>query len=105
MSEQKTNEEKKNNTPPNFPPKSKGPKFTFNFYWLYVALLVVILGISMFDFGNHPREISRNKFYSYVKSGDVEKIKVINKEAIEVYIKKDSLSKPAFQSVNTKTLG
>jgi cell division protease FtsH len=105
MSDQKPNEEKKNNTPPNFPNKPKGPKFTFNFYWLYVALLVVILGISMFDFGNHPRETSRNKFYSWVKAGDVEKIKVINKEAIEVYIKKDSLSKPAFQAVSNKSVG
>jgi len=51
------------------------------------------------------RETSRNKFYSWVKAGDVEKIKVINKEAIEVYIKKDSLSKPAFQSVSTKSIG
>ena len=105
MSDQNPNEEKKNNTPPNFPNKPKGPKFTFNFYWLYVALLVVILGISIFDFGNHPREISRNKFYSWVKAGDVDKIKVINKESIDVYIKKDSIGKAEFQSVSTKPLG
>ncbi|HQF28952.1 MAG TPA: ATP-dependent zinc metalloprotease FtsH [Bacteroidia bacterium] len=104
MSEQQQ-EEKKKPSFNNFPKDPKAPKFNFNFYWVYALVILVIIGISMFDFGGHPREISRNKFYGWVKSGYVEKVTIVNKDLINVYIKKDSLVKPDFKNVANKSFG
>jgi cell division protease FtsH len=103
MSDQQNQEEKKKPSFNNFPKSSKSPKFNFNFYWVYALVFFIIIGINMFDWGNHPRETSRNKFYSWVKSGYVDKVVVQNKELINIYIKKDSLNKSEFKNVAKKS--
>ena len=86
--------------------KPKTPKFNFNFYWVYAVVIFVIIGVNMFDFGNRPHETSWNDFVNnMVKTDDVDKIVVVNKEAVNVYIKKESLKKDAFKKVATKPFG
>lgn len=103
MSEQFQKEEKKK-TGNNFP-KQKPPRFNFNLYWIYAVVLFVIILINSFDFGNHPREATWSQFSTWVRSGDVDKVVVVNKEIVNVFIKKTSLSKPDFKAVAKKTFG
>ena len=86
--------------------KSKTPKFNFNFYWVYALVIFIIIGVNFFDFGNRPLETSWNDFVnSMVKTDDVSKIVVVNKEAVNVYIKKESLKKDFFSKVAKKSFG
>ncbi len=86
--------------------KPKTPKFNFNFYWVYALVIFVIIAVNFFDFGNRARETSWNDFVNnMVKTGDVDKLVVVNKEAVNVYIKKESLKKDYFKKVATKTFG
>ncbi len=102
-----TDENKKNkkSSIPNFQ-KPKTPKFNFNFYWIYAVVIFAIIAVNFFDFGNRPRETSWNDFVNnMVKTQDVDKIVVVNKEAVNVYIKKESLKKDYFKKVSNKAFG
>ncbi|MBL7925119.1 MAG: ATP-dependent zinc metalloprotease FtsH, partial [Bacteroidia bacterium] len=86
-------------------PKPKQPRFNFNFYWIYALIIMVIIGINMFDWGNHPREATWAQFSSWVKNGDIDKVVVVNKEVVNVFIKKTSLSKPEYKTVAKRAFG
>ena len=103
MSQTPQQEEKKKSFG-NFP-KQKPPRFTFNLYWFYAIVAFVLIAINLIDFGNHPIEIKWNDFSTWVKSGDVDRVVVVNKELVNVFIKKNSLSKPEFKKVATKPYG
>jgi cell division protease FtsH len=104
MSDQQRSDSKKPSSGPNFQ-KPKTPKFSFNFYWIYALVLFVIIAISLLDDGNRPQDTTWNKFSVWIKGGDVDKVVVVNRENVNVYIKKTSLSKEAFKSVSRKTFG
>ncbi len=102
--QQQPNEEKKKVPFSNFS-KPKSPRFNFNFYWVYALVIFVIIGINFFDYGNHPRDTSWMSFSTWVKNGDVDRVVVLNKEVVDVYIKKSSLTKEEFKNVSHKTIG
>jgi len=78
--------------------KSNTPKFKFNMYWLYAAIFMVIIGMSLFnDTALTSKNISKNEFYEILKSNDVARILIVNKTFAEVYIKKDSLEKEKYK--------
>src|SRR6185436_5887436 len=87
----------------------KGPKF--NIYWIYGLILVVLIAIQFFPFTKTVKQISFEEFdQNMLQSEDVEKLVVVNKEYVEVYIKQDRLSedkykkdvsKPIFNPVNS----
>lgn len=101
MSDQQQEEKKKFG---NFS-KNKPPQFNFNFYWVYAVVILIILGINFIDYGNHPRETTWSKFSAWVKAGDVDKVVVVNKEIVNVFIKRTSLAKPEFANVRNKAFG
>ena len=105
MSEQQTTNDEKKKAPFSNYPKPKTPKFNFNFYWVYGLVVLVIIGIHLLDIGNHPRDTSWQKFSTWVKSGDVDKVIVVNKESVNVYIKKSSLSKDEFKAIAHNSFG
>ncbi|WP_447641092.1 MULTISPECIES: ATP-dependent zinc metalloprotease FtsH [Chitinophagaceae] len=76
---------------------NKAPKL--NIYWIYVLIGIVIIAYAVLG----PKQpdmstISVQQFKSYLVAGDVEKIReVSDKKEVQVYIKDESLSKPAFQ--------
>jgi len=85
-------------------PQGKGesnknsPKF--NIYWVYAVLALLFLGLNFIDFGPSTREITWQEFErTMLKTGDVAKIIVVNKERAEIYIKKDKLSDPKYKDV------
>ncbi len=101
MSDQQQEEKKKFG---NFP-KNKQPQFNFNFYWVYAVVIFIIIGINFLNWGNHPRETTWTQFSTWVKNGDIDKIVVVNKEVVNVFIKRTSLAKPEFKDVKSKSFG
>ncbi|SFN71036.1 membrane protease FtsH catalytic subunit [Chitinophaga sp. YR627] len=82
----------------------KGPKF--NIYWVYAFIGVALLAMNFANFGAGPKELSFQEFQlNYLKPGDVDKLVVVNKKSVEVYIKKDRLTESKFDKVSKNRLG
>ncbi len=76
-------------------------KVVFNSYWIYGLIIFFILALNIAALINgQSEEISLVKFKQIAKRGDIEKVEVINKNFVQVYIKKDSLSKYSNVKVN-----
>ena len=90
--------EQPNNKPKG--PRNDGdkPKRTFNFYWIYGIIIVVILSINLFTMGGGSMEIEPMEYQEMVKNGDVERVVVINDEVAQVYIKRDKLDREPHKS-------
>jgi len=83
------------NQKPNMPGNGQAPK---NRYWIYIVMLGILLLFTFMDFGSKSKEINRDKFEKeLLKSNDVEKIVIVNKERVDIYIKKDKLSKDKYK--------
>jgi AFG3 family protein len=98
-------EKKRSNNPLNKIPRPGGPKFNFNFYWIYAILIIVIFAVNFMDFGTKPREITWMQFETeMLHSHDVARLEVINKERVNVFIKKDRLTQDKYKAVANKGL-
>lgn len=69
------------------------PKRSFNFYWIYGIIIVVILSINLFTMSGGMVEIEPTEYSGFVAAGDVDRVVVVNDQVAHVYIKKDSLNK------------
>ena len=89
---------------PNKKTTPKPPKF--NFMWIYAIAIIALLVVPYFFGGSGGSLINFQKFESdMLRKGDVEKIVAYKNGDLvvaEVYIKKDSLSKPQYASVRDK---
>lgn len=82
----------------------KGPKFSI--YWVYAIIAVVLLSLQLFDFRSKPKEISFQEFErNYLAPHDVDKLVVVNRRYVEVYIKEDRLSQPKYKDVAKSNFG
>ncbi len=92
-----SNEQKKgnkpnnqNNTPNPFDNKKpKGPKSKFNPVWIYAILAVAFLGLTFLNPGSGTKK-STGEVLKMIKSGDVAKIKVVNRSKAEIYLTDDA---------------
>ena len=76
-------EEKKNSFKP-------GGKRKFNFYWIYIILTVVLFTLYFGGKNESPKdEIEMGQLIELLKSGDIAKIDLINKEDAEIYLKEN----------------
>ncbi|RYY06008.1 MAG: peptidase M41, partial [Sphingobacteriaceae bacterium] len=89
---------------PNKKTTPKPPKF--NFMWIYAIAVIGLLVVPYFFGGSGGKPINFQTFESgMLKKGDVEKIVAYKNGDLvvaEVYIKKDSLSKPQYANVRDK---
>jgi len=98
--------ERKNN-PGNYPrgnPGNKpgGPvKPKFSSYWIIGIILLVMIGIQFLNSGNNLKEMDSNRFFQVLERGDIEKIVIVNKEKVEIYIKAERLSDPIYEDVRS----
>lgn len=69
------------------------PKRSFNFYWIYGIIILVILSINLFQYGGGMVKIDPTEYQRMLESGDVQRIVVVNDQVVKVYIKKDRLDK------------
>ncbi len=90
MSEKKGFSNNKNSeNPPRISDEMPGQK---NRMWIYFVLMIIFLIFSFVDFGGSVKEIGRDRFErEMLASKDVEKIVIVNKEKVEIYIKPDKL--------------
>lgn len=68
------------------------PKRSFNFYWIYGIIVVMILAMGLFNFNSHLVRIDISDYDKYLNQGDVQGI-VVNGDAVLVTIRKDRLGK------------
>lgn len=88
-------QEKKRNNEMDNEDKSK-----FNYNWIYAILGVLILGVFIFStfINSTAKEISYDQFFKIIlPTNDVDKINVVNKSYVEVFIKKDMKSKDLYK--------
>jgi len=60
-----------------------------------------MIGIQFLGSGNNLKEIDSNRFFEILKRGDVERIVIVNKEKVEIYIKPEKLSDPRYDDVKS----
>ena len=87
------------NSKKNIPNPEEKPKF--NYMWLMLIAMAVLLGFEFMRL-SPGTELSSKEFTELLMSGDVKGIDVVNESFAKIYIKKDSLSKPAHSRI-TKT--
>ncbi|MDF1575151.1 MAG: ATP-dependent zinc metalloprotease FtsH [Bacteroidales bacterium] len=87
------------NSPGNSPGGPGKPKF--NSYWFIGIILLAMIGLQFLGSGNNLKEIDSNRFFQVLKQGDVEKIVIVNKEKVEIYIKAERLSDPRYDDVRS----
>ncbi len=99
--------DKKNNLG-NFPggnlgnKSGSGNKPKFNSYWIIGIILIAMIGIQFLSSGGTLKEIDSNRFFQVLKEGDIEKIIIVNKEKVEIYIKPERLSDPAYEDIKSQ---
>jgi ATP-dependent metalloprotease FtsH len=79
-------------------PRSERPKRSFNFYWIYGIIILVILSIQLFQYGGSMAPLNVNEFWPMLDSGDVEVVEIVNDQVVKVTIKDSSLTKEPHKS-------
>ncbi len=78
----------------------------FNFYWIYGLLALLFIGLQFMNWGGGAVEISQQRFINdMLKAGDVDRVKVINEEIVEVYIKEDRLDQEKYDDIEEPGFG
>lgn len=97
-----SSKQKKNNAPDK---KLKFPPFSA--YWIYLVLLIGIILVYLIPGKSAgTQETSWLRFkQEMLLNHDVDRVNVINKETVEVYIKADSLKKEKYKTIAKDALG
>ena len=72
----------------------KAPKI--NQYWFYGGIIFLFILLQVFSGGiasNGASQTTPSKFFEYVSMGDVERIEIINKREVKVYLTEEASSK------------
>ena len=72
----------------------KAPKI--NQYWFYGGIIFLFILLQVFSGGiasNDANQTTPSKFFEYVSMGDVERIEIINKREVKVYLTEEASSK------------
>tara|TARA_Y100000389_G_scaffold43762_1_gene38451 strand:- start:139 stop:2091 length:1953 start_codon:yes stop_codon:yes gene_type:complete len=79
----------------------------FNIYWIYGAIIFVLLGLSLFG-GNDWQTMNKtniSSFEKFLNNGDVSKVVVIrNKSSVRVTLTPEALNKSDHQDIITKNI-
>lgn len=76
------------------------PKFKFNFYWIYGAIFVLLIGFQFFNSSNlTSKEITKNKFFEVLNTNDVSRIVIVNKGIAQVYLTDDAYKKDSYNTI------
>jgi len=75
-------------------------------YWIYGIIIAIFIIINVVSGGlgsSSGVPSSPNKFFEYVRNGDVEKVDIINRRIAKVYLTKDAESKEIHKKTISKT--
>jgi len=86
-------------------PQRQGPLKTdgkpkFNSYWIIGLILLGLVAVQLMSTNNTMKEIDQQSFNQMLKDGDVEKIVIVNKERVEIYIREAKLDNEKYKEVN-----
>jgi cell division protease FtsH len=81
-------------------PNKPGNKPKFNAYWIIGIILILLISMQFINNSGGMVETDSNSFFEMLKSGDVEKIVIVNREKVEIYIKPEKLSDARHSEVN-----
>ncbi len=86
--------------------KDKLPKGSgnFNFYWIYIVILIGIALMWFPNFTDNTQKIEWQELVDYIKLGDVRKIVIVNEQSAEIFVKTDRLKEPKFDKVRERPL-
>ena len=87
--------------PTNLNPK----KIKFKIYWLYAIIFVFFLGLQFISTDITKPTNFKDFNNKMLQQGKVEKITIINKEKVFIYIKKEFLSEEEFKNVSKQPIG
>lgn len=77
----------------------KSPKgFKFNIYWMYVAVLAVIMGVWLFNDNTTSQEVGWSDFENWVLKGGVENIVVYQDDDVMEATLSDGLAKQVYKN-------
>ncbi len=79
-----------------------GMKPKFNSYWIIGVILLVMIGLQFLSAGSGLKEIDSNRFFQILQNGDIEKLVIVNKEKVEVYIRAERLSDAAYEDIKSQ---
>ena len=79
-----------------------GFQFSFNFYWVYVLIAVIFIGMSLLPGLATLEPTNWKDFEVMLKDGDVDKITVLNKESAQVFIKEEKLTTDKYKRVSER---
>ncbi len=69
-------------------------------FWIYLPIIIVIIGLSFLNSDElTAKEISENKFYELLETGDVKEIIIENKTVAQVFLKESALKKEKYQKI------
>jgi len=72
------------------PKKPKNP--LYNFYWVYVIIFALFIGMQIFSAMSFSAKSSNyQEFEQALELGEVDRVKIINEKKIQVFIKEDAL--------------
>ncbi|WP_299668065.1 ATP-dependent zinc metalloprotease FtsH [uncultured Polaribacter sp.] len=76
------------------------PKFKFNAYWIYGAVIILLIGFQFFSSGDlASKSISKNEFKEILKDNDISKIIVVNNNVAQIFIKEEAIKKSKYQKL------
>ena len=89
---------------PNFK-NFKNPKNNGNNIWIYVVLLVVFAIFSFMDFSGSAKKITSTEFESKLRNGEIEKVVVVNREYVDIYLTASNTGHGVASPDYTMTIG
>jgi AFG3 family protein len=80
------------------------PKFKFNTYWVYGAVILLLIGFQFFSSGDlATQSISKNEFNEILRENDISKIIVVNNNVAQIFIKEAAMKKSKYQKLINAT--
>lgn len=77
----------------------------FSSFWIYGIIAVIFLGLNLVAMEGSKEQLDPDRLARMLKSGDVEKVDVINEEIAYVYLKKSALKKSDYKDAAKTTFG
>jgi ATP-dependent metalloprotease FtsH len=73
-------------------PSNNENKPTFNFYWIYAIIAVILIGFTLFDWEGGTRKTTEQEFKTeMLEKNHVEKIIVVDRKMVKVFVKSEYL--------------
>ncbi len=84
-------------------PSPQRPKFSA--WWIYAAIILVFLGLNFFsgDGFGEPNKINPDKFETYLKEGDIQKVIIVNNSVAKVYLTPEAKKKQVHAKAEDKS--